>query len=133
MSADKLQKLWECGYSIAELWGASAPVKRLASEGAKDHAMMWGILGIVEYQVDKGAGHKYLRDRLSSGDWVGIGADESSGDGTLRLLPPLQDAKFGRKKSAVGNAEVTYVNVRFVHKWLFERADVILETADVSP
>jgi hypothetical protein len=34
---------------------------------------MWGIRGIVEYQVNKGAGHRYLRDRIAYCDWVGIG------------------------------------------------------------
>jgi hypothetical protein len=55
---------------------------------------MWGILGIVEYQVDKGAGHKYLRQRISAGDWIGIGFDEKTADEKrLLVVPKIPDAK----------------------------------------
>jgi hypothetical protein len=59
-----LKSLWAEGYSIAELWGMSQPVTRGTSAVDGEHLLLWGILSIVEYQVDKGAGHAYLRDRL---------------------------------------------------------------------
>ncbi|MGZ3288627.1 MAG: hypothetical protein ACXU85_12585, partial [Xanthobacteraceae bacterium] len=58
---DRLSVLWAGGYSIAELWGYSEPVTRHTSAVEADHGLLWGILSIVEYQVSKGAGHRYLR------------------------------------------------------------------------
>lgn len=116
-----LQALWECGYSVAELWGFTAPVSRKTSDISEPHSLLWGILGIVEYQVDKGAGHVYLRQRIASGDWIGIGFDDATGqDGPIAMIPKFKDAKFGRKKSAVGDGVTTFVNVRFIHQKLYE-------------
>jgi hypothetical protein len=116
-----LRALWDCGYSIAELWGFTAPVSRQTSEISRPHGLLWGILAIVEYQVNKGAGHRYLQQRISSGDWIGIGFSEATADEKqFTIVPRLTDAKFGRKKSAVGDGVTNYVNVRFVHRRLFE-------------
>ena len=116
-----LSALWDCGYSVSELWGFTAPVSRGTSVISEPHGLMWGILGIVEYQVDKGAGHRYLRQRISSGDWIGIGFDEHTADQKrLLIVPRITDAKFSRRKSAVGDGVTNYVNVRFVHHQLLE-------------
>jgi hypothetical protein len=120
-----LSALWDCGYTVAELWGFTAPVTRATSEISEPHGLMWGILGIVEYQVDKGAGHKYLRQRISSGDWIGIGFDEKAAEEKrLTIVPKITDAKFGRRKSAVGDGATNYVNVRFVHHQLLDAGDL---------
>jgi hypothetical protein len=116
-----LSALWDCGYSVAELWGFTAPVSRGTSLISEPHGLMWGILGIVEYQVDKGAGHRYLRARISSGDWIGIGFDEKTAhEKRLLIVPKINDAKFGRRKSAVGDGVTNFVSVRFVHHQLLE-------------
>jgi hypothetical protein len=82
---------------------------------------MWGILGIVEYQVDQGAGHRYLRERLWSGDWVAIGvAEPKTPFSKLVKVPPFKDAKFGRKPSAVGDGIAKYTDVHVVHSQLLE-------------
>lgn len=113
--------LWDCGYSVAELWGFTAPVSRGTSLISEPHGLLWGILAIVEQQVDKGAGHKYLRQRISCGDWIGIGYDEATAEEKrLVIVPQIKDAKFGRRKSAVGDGITNYVNVRFVHHKLLE-------------
>ena len=59
-----LNVIWGKGYSVAELWGFTQPVSRGSPTLENTHLIVWGILSIVEYQVDRGAGHKYLRDRL---------------------------------------------------------------------
>jgi hypothetical protein len=116
-----LSALWDCGYSVAELWGFTAPVSRGTSLISEPHGLMWGILGIVEYQVDKGAGHRYLRARISSGDWIGIGFDEKTAhEKRLLIVPKINDAKFGRRKSAVGDGVTNFVSVRFVHHQLLK-------------
>ena len=123
MSSELLQNLWGCGYSVAELWGLTAPVKRGTSEIAEPHCLLWGILGIVEYQVDKGAGTRYLQARIASGDWIGIGYRRSEpADKQLTLVPKIQNAKFGRKESAVGDDEAVFTDVRFVHQKLYDEA-----------
>jgi hypothetical protein len=111
-----LQEIWSKGYSIAELWGASKPVSRETSGTNDQHLILWGILSIVEYQVDKGAGHNYLRNRLLSGDWLAVGMREpKTSISKLQIVPPIQNAKFGRKSSAIGDGAVNYVDVRVIH------------------
>jgi hypothetical protein len=120
-SENLLPALWDCGYSVAELWGFTAPVSRGTSLISEPHGLLWGILGIVEYQVDKGAGHRYLQQRISSGDWIGIGFDEKTAEEKqLLIVPKIKDAKFGRRKSAVGDGVTNYISVRFVHQRLLE-------------
>jgi hypothetical protein len=76
---------------------------------------MWGILGIVDDQVGHGAGHQYLRDRLLNCDWIGIGYF----DNRLVLVPPIHNAKFGRRPSAIGDGVTNYTNARIIHAELF--------------
>ncbi len=116
-----MSALWDCGYTVAELWGFTAPVSRGTSLISEPHGLLWGILAIVEQQVDKGAGHRYLQQRIVSGDWIGIGVSETSDDEKrLVIVPKIKDAKFGRRRSAVGDGVTNYVNVRFVHHKLLE-------------
>jgi hypothetical protein len=116
-----MSALWDCGYSVAELWGFTAPVSRGTSVISEPHGLLWGILGIVEYQVSQGAGHRYLQQRIVSGDWIGVGFCEASADDKrLVIVPRIRDAKFGRRKSAVGDGVANYVDVRFVHHRLVE-------------
>jgi hypothetical protein len=78
--------------------------------------LLWGILSIVEYQVSKGAGHRYLRERLWAGDWIAIGNLEPKGSQPeLCRVPKIKDAKFGRKVSAIGDGTLKYTGVRIVH------------------
>ena len=101
---DRLSVLWAGGYSIAELWGYSEPVTRSTSAVEAAHGLLWGILSIVEYQVSKGAGHRYLRERLWAGDWIAIGNLEPKvPESALCRVPKIKDAKFGRKVSAIGD------------------------------
>jgi len=109
-----LSDLWKLGHSIGELWGKSEPVSRGPSL-EDSHLIMWGILGIVDDQVSKGAGHQYLRDRLWYQDWIAIGFLDKQ----IAIVPPIRDAKFGRKPSAVGDGVVNYVDVRIVHARLY--------------
>ena len=121
MDSDPLKQLWLEGYSVAELWGHSRPVTRGTSVISEPHGLIWGILGIVEYQVSKGAGHRYFQKRIEAGDWIGIGFVESdkSSNPPLTKVPPIENAKFGRKKSSVGDEVTIYTDVRFVHERLF--------------
>jgi hypothetical protein len=113
---DRLGVLWAGGYSIAELWGHSEPVTRNTSSVEAAHGLLWGILSIVEYQVSKGAGHRYLRERLWAGDWIAIGNLEPKGSQPeLCRVPKIKDAKFGRKVSAIGDGTLKYTGVRIVH------------------
>ena len=115
----RLPDLWQCGYTIAELWGFTPPVARGTSEIAQPHGLVWGILRLAEDQIDQGAGHTYLRQRIAAGDWIGIGFREpASGEQPLAIVPRFAHAKFGRRNSAVGDGITTYVNVRFVHQKL---------------
>jgi hypothetical protein len=110
-----LVEIWRVGYSIAELWGFSKPVSR-GSMPDNTHLILWGILGIVEYQVDRNAGHAYLRDRLRNGDWIAVGfLEPKTPKSRLEILPPIKDAKFGRKQSAIGDGVTNYVDVRIAH------------------
>ncbi len=116
---DRLRVLWAEGYSIAELWGHSEPVTRGTSTVEAAHILLWGILSIVEYQVRKGAGHRYLRERLWAGDWIAIGNLEPNAPGSpLCRVPRIRDAKFGRKVSAIGDGTIKYTGVRVVHSQL---------------
>ena len=116
-----LERIWVEGYSIAELWGFSKPANRGTSAIETDHALMWGILGIVEYQVDEGAGHRYLRERLLSGDWIAIGvAEPKMLDSKLVRVPAFKNAKFGRKASAVGDGITNYADVHIVHSRILD-------------
>ncbi len=125
-----LPDLWHCGYSIAELWGFTPPVTRQTSDISEPHGLLWGILRLAEDQIDKGAGHAYLRQRIVAGDWVGIGNAESAAESQkFVVIPKVKDAKFGRKKSAVGDGVTNYVNVRFVHQKLIEE----LASEDAAP
>jgi hypothetical protein len=118
---EHLRFAWEQGYTVAELWGMSKPVSRGGEPRDNTHLILWGILGIVDYQVDKGAGHKYLRERLWHGDWTAIGMREPRTEQSeLVVVPPIKDAKFGRKASAVGDGVTNYVNVRILHSRLFK-------------
>ena len=107
--------LWEKGYTIGELWGNSAPVSRGGPQLETCHLIMWGILSIVDDQVREGAGHNYLRERLWHQDWIAVG----SLCGDLTIVPPIKDAKFGRKPSAIGDGIVHYLYVRILHSVLF--------------
>jgi hypothetical protein len=99
--------------------GFTAPVSRGTSIISEPHGLIWGILGIVEYQVNKGAGHRYLQQRISSGEWVGIGYSEATADEKrLVIVPEIKHAKFGRRKSTVGDGITNFVGVRFVHQKL---------------
>jgi len=110
-----LVEIWRNGYSIAELWGFSKPVSRGPTPD-NTHLILWGILGIVEYQVDRNAGHAYLRDRLRNGDWIAMGfLEPKNPKSRLEIIPPIKDAKFGRKQSAIGDGVRNYVDVRIVH------------------
>jgi hypothetical protein len=111
----RADELWEAGYSIPELWGFTRPVQRATSVVPGPHHLLWGILGMVEYQVRKGAGHDYLRDRLYSGDWLAIGRLAGDASGPLELIPRFETAKFGRKPSAIGDGRVKYVDARVLH------------------
>ena len=114
--AERLSLLWAEGYSIAELWGRGEPVTRATSRVDAAHLLLWGILSIVEYQVSKGAGHRYLRERLWAGDWIAIGNLEPKAPGSpLCRVPRFEHAKFGRKVSAVGDGTAKYTGVRIVH------------------
>lgn len=115
------QQAWDGGYSIAELWGFTAPVTRATVDVQGEHLLMWGILGIVEYQVDRGAGHGYLRQRLALGQWIAFGyaGPESTGQPAPQRLPVFEDAKFGRKRSAIGDATRVFVDARIVHAEFF--------------
>ncbi|AXK79066.1 hypothetical protein DW352_00135 [Pseudolabrys taiwanensis] len=118
---DDLRRVWAHGYSIAELWGMSEPVTRGRSAVDQPHIIMWGILGIVEYQVDKGAGHQYLRERLSKSDWIAIGYPEpKTATSRLAIVPRIQNAKFGRKNSAIGDGAYNFVEARILHSILFK-------------
>jgi hypothetical protein len=117
---DTLTRIWDEGYTVAELWGFTSRVTRGTSVIDRPHGLLWGILGIVEYQVNKGAGHRYLRERLKTGDWIAIGRlvpKEANPD--LSRVPVFEEAKFGRKQSAVGDDTVEYVDVRVVHGQLY--------------
>jgi hypothetical protein len=111
-----LGSLWAAGYSIAELWGHAASVRRRTSEVDGDHPILWGILSIAEYQIDHGAGHNYLRERLATGDWVAIGYSVPKSEAScLVIVPRIPDAKFGKKQSAIGRDSVEFVDLRVVH------------------
>ena len=115
-----LKIVWNNGYSVAELWGFTKPVSRGDSANHKIHLILWGILNVVEYQVDHGAGHKYLRARLWKGDWKAIGfLAPKTPQSELVIVPPIVDAKFGWKQSELGNSQVRYTDVRIVHSTLF--------------
>jgi hypothetical protein len=113
-----LRGIWQSGYSIAELWGNGEPVSRGGPALETEHLILWGILSIVEDQVSHGAGHRYLRDRLWNRDWIAIGFLNQR----LAVLPPIENAKFGRKPSAVGDGITNYTDVRVLHSRLFEKA-----------
>lgn len=119
-TGDDLRDVWARGYSVAELWGLSEPVTRGRSGHDQPHIIMWGILGIVEYQVDKGAGHKYLRKRLWEREWIAIGYPEPKTVASrLVVLPCIENAKFGRKNSMVGDGDTNFIDVRILHARLF--------------
>jgi hypothetical protein len=117
---DDLNDVWAKGYSIAELWGFTKPVSHGGSALDETHLILWGILSIVEYQVDRGAGHRYLRDRLWNSDWTAVGFLEPKTPGSrLAILPPIKNAQFGRKLSAIGDGVINYIDVCVVHSQLF--------------
>ena len=123
-SADELSSdlnvIWGNGYSVAELWGFTKPVSRGSPTLENTHLIVWGILSIVEYQVNRGAGHKYLRDRLWKGDWKAVGyLTPKTPNSQLEILPPIKDAQFGRKSSALGNDITRWIDVRIVHSNCF--------------
>jgi hypothetical protein len=37
----------------------------------------------------------------------------------LAVVPPIKDAKFGRKPSVIGDGVTNYIDVRIVHTRLF--------------
>ncbi|SRR5258706_2003338 len=121
-ASDDLHAVWAQGFSIAELWGNSRPVSRAESASDNTHILLWGILSIVEYQVDHGAGHKYLRDRLWNRDWIAVGYPEPKrANSRLKIITPIKDAKFGRKFSTVGDGITNYTDVRIVARnWLMK-------------
>ena len=115
-----LKEAWDNGYSIAELWGGSKPISRGTPSTDNSHLILWGILSIVEYQVDRGAGHRYLRDRLWHGDWTAIGVKEPRTTASKPMkLPRIDNMKFGRKQSAIGDGVANYVDVRVLHSRLY--------------
>jgi hypothetical protein len=111
-----LHQIWQSGYSIAELWGNGEPVSRGGPTLESEHLILWGILSIVADQVSHSAGHQYLRDRLWKRDWIAVGFLNQR----LVVLPSIENAKFGRKPSAVGDGIISYIDVRVVHSRLFK-------------
>ncbi|MEH2483505.1 hypothetical protein V1282_006862 [Nitrobacteraceae bacterium AZCC 2146] len=111
-----LNAIWASGYSVSELWGRTEPVSRGGPAATNSYLIMWGILSIVDDQVSHGAGHQYLRERLWNGDWIAVGYL----DQRLMVLPPIKDAKFGRKPSAIGDGIINFTDVRIIHAQLFE-------------
>jgi hypothetical protein len=93
-----LVEIWRNGYSIAELWGFSKPVSR-GSAPDNTHLILWGILGIVEYQVDRNAGHAYLRDRLRNGDWIAMGVSGAENAEVTPGNPPTDNGCEIRSKA----------------------------------
>jgi hypothetical protein len=122
------ETLWQNGYSMAELWGNSDPVSRGGPALSNTHLIMWGILSIVNDQVGPGAGHVYLRERLWKRDWIAIGML----DGQMMIVPPIEDAKFGRKPSAIGDDVTKYTKVRVIHGELYE-ALTTRQGASIAP
>jgi hypothetical protein len=117
-----LEALWRAGYSIAELWGHSKAVERATSDVREPHPILWGILGIAEYQIDVGAGHRYLRERLCAGDWIAIGYAAPKTDASrLTIVPRIAAAKFGKKLSAIGKDGIEFVDLRVIHAHYLER------------
>jgi hypothetical protein len=118
-AAIDLSQAWVKGYSIAELWGFTKPISCGESALGNTHLILWGIRSIVEYQVDRGAGHRYLRDRLWNGDWIAVGfLEPKTPESRLAILPPIKDAQFGRKFFAIGDGVTNYIDVRVVHSHL---------------
>lgn len=114
-AAADLDAIWAQGYSIGELWGFTKPVSRTEVSAGNVHVLLWGILTIVEQQVDHGAGHKYFRERLYKRDWFAIGYREPKTEvSRLMIVPPIEHAKFGRKFSSVGDGVVNYTDIRVV-------------------
>jgi hypothetical protein len=95
--------------------GVTDPVSRGGPTVDNDHLILCGILSIVEDQISRGAGHRYLRDRLWAGDWIAVGFL----DQRLAVVPPIKDAKFGRRPSVIGDGVTNYIDVRIVHTRLF--------------
>ena len=126
-----LNEIWANGYSIAELWGFTKPVSRGGEAPTNDHLILWGISSIVEYQVDRGAGHQYLRDRLWNGDWTAVGfLEPKTPESRLGIVPPIKNAQFGRKQSAIGDGVTNYVDVRVVHSAHVSNRDIGQRAAD---
>jgi hypothetical protein len=121
----ELRQVWQNGYSISELWGNGEPISRGDQALETEHLLLWGILSIVEDQVGPSAGHRYLRDRLWNRNWIALGFLNQS----LSIVPPIKDAKFGRKPSAIGDGTTNYVNARIVHAQPYSR--VLMEMASV--
>lgn len=122
MSRD-LTTAWEAGYSIAELWGSSRPVMRATSDVRSIYPLLWGILSMAEYQIDRGAGHTYLRTRLEAGDWIAIGTPQNAASGApLVEVPRISAAKFGKRRSAIGDGMTNYINVRIINKEMLDAA-----------
>jgi hypothetical protein len=57
-----------------------------------------------------------LRDRLWHGDWIAVGVL----NGETTIVPRIENAKFGRKPSAMGDGVVNYSDVRILHSALLE-------------
>ena len=118
--SDLLTDIWWNGFSIKEIWGFSGAVTRGTEEIKAAHPLIWGLLGIVEYQMSKGAGHRYLRERLWKGDWIAIGVcGERTADSKLEVVPRFENAKFGRRRSAIGDDTILYTDVRIVHSHFY--------------
>ena len=131
---DDLSGVWAKGFSIAELWGFSKPVSRPLSTQDNKHLMLWGILGIIEYQVDHGAGHKYLRERLWNRDWIAIGFPEPKTPAShLAIIAPIENAKFGRRHSSVGDGVTNYTDVRIVARSSLIRSPLAHRIVELVP
>ena len=131
---DDLSRLWATGFSIAELWGYTRPVSHSGAASDGTHVLLWDILSIVEYQVDVGAGHRYLRERLWNRDWIAIGFPEpKTARAELRVMPPVEDAKFGHKLSTIGDGINNYTDVRIVSRNALALLPTVQRPADISP
>ena len=74
----------------------------LSRSALNTYLILWGIIGILAYHVDRNAGHAYLRD--------GVSEPKTPGS-CLKIL----HAKFGRMQSTIGDGILQqHLAVQFV-------------------
>lgn len=114
-----LLDIWNCGYSVAELWGhTSPPTSKPASLNDADDAPEWGELSVKEHYDGYGKGDAHAIKQLEAGIWVAIGFEAPRSTTSLLMVIPkhvIAGLRLYDEDSTLSGHGLHFVGVHIIH------------------